>query len=192
METTTNYGLKKPAGSDYYNIEDFNYNADAIDTALAEKMDKTGGTFTGSTTVETVNPIRQWKTPDGKIYYISSGGSGDNAYFDLGTYIDGAPYSMMKFNASGQSVYVREPHKFRESLGIVHGAVTMEATSAATVTKEISFPGKTLDYAIASARSYPSGAIATAWKIAGNVLTLAMTTYNTGAAITVDYIAFVH
>ena len=41
-ETTTNYGLKKPAGNDYYNIEDFNYNADAIDTALEAKMDKTG------------------------------------------------------------------------------------------------------------------------------------------------------
>lgn len=34
METTTNYGLKKPAGSDYYNIEDFNGNADILDAAL--------------------------------------------------------------------------------------------------------------------------------------------------------------
>ena len=34
MDLTTNYGLRKPAGSDYYNIADFNHNADAVDTAL--------------------------------------------------------------------------------------------------------------------------------------------------------------
>lgn len=31
---TDNYGLKKPEGTDIYNIEDFNGNADAIDAAL--------------------------------------------------------------------------------------------------------------------------------------------------------------
>ena len=34
MKLTTNYGLKKPEGSDVVNIDDFNYNADAIDTKL--------------------------------------------------------------------------------------------------------------------------------------------------------------
>lgn len=64
METTTNYGLKKPAGSDYYNIEDFNGNADILDATLHDHeadqdnphgvtaaqvgaMPTTGGTFTG-------------------------------------------------------------------------------------------------------------------------------------------------
>lgn len=36
MTTTTHYGLKKPAGSDFYDVADFNYNADAIDEALYE------------------------------------------------------------------------------------------------------------------------------------------------------------
>lgn len=33
---TTNYGLKKPAPDDFYNIEDFNANFDAIDKALSD------------------------------------------------------------------------------------------------------------------------------------------------------------
>ena len=28
---TANYGLKKPSAEDFYNIEDFNWNADVID-----------------------------------------------------------------------------------------------------------------------------------------------------------------
>ena len=34
MKLTTNYSLKKPEGSDVVNIDDFNYNADAIDSAI--------------------------------------------------------------------------------------------------------------------------------------------------------------
>ena len=34
MKLTTNYSLKKPEGSDVVNIDDFNYNADIIDTKL--------------------------------------------------------------------------------------------------------------------------------------------------------------
>lgn len=34
MKTTTNYGLKKPDGTDLVNIEDLNYNADKIDATL--------------------------------------------------------------------------------------------------------------------------------------------------------------
>lgn len=39
MTTTTNYGLKKPAQTDNYNVEDFNDNADIIDTQLKENSD---------------------------------------------------------------------------------------------------------------------------------------------------------
>ena len=37
--TTTNLGLKKPAANDFYNIQDFNDNADLIDEAVAGKAD---------------------------------------------------------------------------------------------------------------------------------------------------------
>lgn len=35
MKQTDNYKLNKPDGTDNYNIEDFNENADTVDTALA-------------------------------------------------------------------------------------------------------------------------------------------------------------
>lgn len=35
MTQTDNYGLKKPGAEDFYNIEDFNGNADIVDTTLA-------------------------------------------------------------------------------------------------------------------------------------------------------------
>ena len=34
---TANYGLKKPGAEDFYNIEDFNWNADVIDAELAKR-----------------------------------------------------------------------------------------------------------------------------------------------------------
>lgn len=40
METTTNYGLKKPGADDLYNVEDFNGNADTIDTNMKSISDK--------------------------------------------------------------------------------------------------------------------------------------------------------
>lgn len=39
MQQTTNYGLKKPEANEYYNVGDFNYNADTIDAALKDLED---------------------------------------------------------------------------------------------------------------------------------------------------------
>ena len=39
MDTTTNLGLKKPAETDFYNVNDFNENADKIDEAIAKKAE---------------------------------------------------------------------------------------------------------------------------------------------------------
>ena len=36
METTTNYGLKKPAQEDFVNVDDINYNSDILDEKIAE------------------------------------------------------------------------------------------------------------------------------------------------------------
>ena len=64
MKLTTNYGLKKPDASDIVNIDDFNYNADAIDSAIKEvktKVDSLNLTATnvkmsdGSTVEDTVS-----------------------------------------------------------------------------------------------------------------------------------------
>ena len=64
MKLTTNYGLKKPDASDVVNIDDFNYNADAIDSAIKEvktKVDSLNLTATnvkmsdGSTVEDTVS-----------------------------------------------------------------------------------------------------------------------------------------
>ena len=64
MKLTTNYGLKKPDASDIVNIDDFNYNADAIDSAIKEvktKVDSLNLTATnvkmsdGSTVEEVVS-----------------------------------------------------------------------------------------------------------------------------------------
>lgn len=46
MDNTANYGLKKPAQTDDYNIQDQNYNMDIIDLALKALADKP---VTGST-----------------------------------------------------------------------------------------------------------------------------------------------
>lgn len=36
IEVTPNLGLKKPAKEDFYNVDDFNDNADALDATLKE------------------------------------------------------------------------------------------------------------------------------------------------------------
>lgn len=42
MRLTINYGLKKPEGSDVVNIDDFNYNADIIDSTMKEIKSEVG------------------------------------------------------------------------------------------------------------------------------------------------------
>lgn len=39
MQTTTNFGLKKPEGTDYINVNDLNENTDKIDTELKSHAD---------------------------------------------------------------------------------------------------------------------------------------------------------
>lgn len=45
MQSTTNYGLNKPDITDFYNVEDFNENADKIDAALAIKPENVSELF---------------------------------------------------------------------------------------------------------------------------------------------------
>lgn len=46
---TTNYNLKKPADTDFYNVADFNSNADIVDTALNSKLEKDLSNISGGT-----------------------------------------------------------------------------------------------------------------------------------------------
>lgn len=41
MQNTTNYGLKKPESTEFYNVDDMNANMDTIDTELKEHLDHT-------------------------------------------------------------------------------------------------------------------------------------------------------
>ena len=50
MQTTSNYGLKKPENTDPVNIQDFNDNADVIDAALKKKLESGGNASDMTTT----------------------------------------------------------------------------------------------------------------------------------------------
>ena len=49
MQTTTNYKLKMPEGTDPVDIQDFNDNTQAIDKAIAEKASSSGGSISDMT-----------------------------------------------------------------------------------------------------------------------------------------------
>ncbi len=57
MQTTTNYGLKKPQTTDLINVDDFNFNADILDDELNKRPEKDGAannmtvTFDDATTL---------------------------------------------------------------------------------------------------------------------------------------------
>lgn len=56
MQLTPNYNLKKPEGTDPVDIQDFNDNADLIDTALKRKAESSGGDIS-EMTVKTLDAI---------------------------------------------------------------------------------------------------------------------------------------
>lgn len=56
MQLTPNYNLKKPEGTDPVDIQDFNDNADLIDTALKKKAESSGGDIS-EMTVKTLDAI---------------------------------------------------------------------------------------------------------------------------------------
>lgn len=56
MQTTPNLGLKKPESNEYANVTDINDNSDLIDTAVAERVESSGGDIS-ETLIETLEPI---------------------------------------------------------------------------------------------------------------------------------------
>ncbi len=69
MEQTKNYKLNKPGQDDFYNVEDFNQNADILDQALKELADggsdqyvsKTGDTMTGELILPSTIPTKTYQ-----------------------------------------------------------------------------------------------------------------------------------
>ena len=63
-EYTENYNLKKPAQEDFYNVEDFNNNADVIDKEMKAVSDKAAAALPASsyTAADILNKL---KTVDG-------------------------------------------------------------------------------------------------------------------------------
>jgi hypothetical protein len=53
---TTNYNLKKPTREDFYDVEDFNQNADIIDGELKNVNDKTNNHMDNTTNPHNVTP----------------------------------------------------------------------------------------------------------------------------------------
>ena len=67
MQTTTNYGLKKPEGNEFVSIDDLNYNADKTDEALKDLEDKklkaSGGDIKDTVVSEFADSDTQWPVP---------------------------------------------------------------------------------------------------------------------------------
>lgn len=59
--TTTKYGLLKPELTDAADITQTNRNWDIIDTELADRLEKSGGTLTGKLTIESTNAAHEFK-----------------------------------------------------------------------------------------------------------------------------------
>lgn len=60
MEHTTNYNLNKPASTDFYDIDNFNNNADLIDAALKSISDKADTKAQKVTTGTTTLTASKW------------------------------------------------------------------------------------------------------------------------------------
>ena len=93
MQTTDNYGLKKPEASDFYNVEDFNENMDkidaAIDNALSDAKDYTddeledylpltGGDVSGNIKLSTNNKALYGVLNDGTTQKLLIGMDNEN------------------------------------------------------------------------------------------------------------------
>ena len=97
-EYTENYNLKKPAQEDFYNVEDFNNNADVIDSQLKAVSDKATSALPSSsyTAADILNKL---KTVDGtnsgldadlfkgqSIIPVANGGTGESTLSNFVNY----------------------------------------------------------------------------------------------------------
>ena len=89
-EYTENYNLKKPAQEDFYNVDDFNNNADIIDSQLKAISDKAAAALP-ATSYTAADILNKLKTVDGvnsgldadlfkgkSVIPVANGGTGAN------------------------------------------------------------------------------------------------------------------
>src|SRR5690606_801737 len=80
MKYTENYNLKKPEAEDFYNVEDFNENADIIDKKLKDLEDnfeKVATWFVGDMEPDIKLPMQVWvDTHEGVIKQRNLGNTG--------------------------------------------------------------------------------------------------------------------
>lgn len=84
MNTTINYSLKKPEGTDIVNIDDLNYNMDVLDTKLKEVDNKASNITAPVTSVNTKTGAVVLSASDIKA---ADGTSVESHLADMGTHI---------------------------------------------------------------------------------------------------------
>lgn len=96
MDTTTNLSLKKPGATDYYDIADFNTNADKIDnfagqtnTELATLRLAVGAPLVASTVAEMTNHDRPYVYTGSETGYTA----GNWYYYDGSAWVSGGVYN---------------------------------------------------------------------------------------------------
>lgn len=78
MKTTPNLGLKKPDQEDFYNVDDFNYNADKLDEEVARRIVNAGGVPSIQAGLDANKPIpgtagRLYVATDTQMIYRDTG-----------------------------------------------------------------------------------------------------------------------
>ena len=81
MQTTKNYGLKKPDQTDFYNVNDFNENMDIIDEKLKNAQDN------AQLSVEATNNLTPTYEPSSDVSELSSGEKISTAFGKIATAI---------------------------------------------------------------------------------------------------------
>src|SRR5690606_1469699 len=82
LKTTQNYGLRKPEPTDLYNVDDFNFNADVIDTelfAVKQKADQTESDLASHLNETIQQSVHGLKTTGNVTIYVDAvNGNDDN------------------------------------------------------------------------------------------------------------------
>ena len=87
MNLTTNYSLKKPEGSDVVNIDDFNYNADILDSKVKDIETQGISNESNITTLNSNVSSLQTKVDNGQTHKLTWDG-GNSIVADSGTFDD--------------------------------------------------------------------------------------------------------